>query len=430
MEANIPHGSHYPADLAGLLYNRWVAEGMDASDLPSSSTLESLVDIAYQASLLREEGAPVMVRMVYVSPQDSDLQSSHRQDGLHVIAFDRPQACTPHQIRKIAAAANYYRSLIGVCGGSQSDGSISLWGMLVTGTDWIHQTEGALREEPSHTLPTRLVVHVLGPGNLLFTAGNARVLETIGGQVLTEGFDPFHSKWLPKHFESVRSQLLGQMDLSMIGDASVRLCDSFVRDVAQNLVRRVLRLVRTGGHGGMLIYLSDEQDERLSTWLRLRMRFHQDHSTHRFQNLMRPLMQRALEVGAQHGIAEVRWNDFQRMRDLSLNVLHDSLIEFSHFLADLMSVDGSLVLNRDFRVIGFGGEILGDSHVDTVERALDLEAEASISEPADASGTRHRSAYRLVSSVPDAIAVVVSQDGAVRFVAHRGGRVVYWPYLP
>ena len=56
--------------------------------------------------------------------------------------------------------------------------------------------------------------------------------------------------------------------------------------------------------------------------------------------------------------------------------------------------------------------------------------EESISEAADATGTRHRSAYRLIGSVPEAIAVVVSQDGAIRFVAHQGGRLVYWPYLP
>ena len=62
------------------------------------------------------------------------------------------------------------------------------------------------------------------------------------------------------------------------------------------------------------------------------------------------------------------------MRDISLGRLHESLVEFSHFLADLMSVDGCLVLSREFRIIGFGGEILGDSHVSVIERAIDLEA--------------------------------------------------------
>ena len=255
-------------------------------------------------------------------------------------------------------------------------------------------------------------------------------METVGGQLLTEGFDPFRSKWLPKQFESFRTTLLSKLDVNSLQDVKVKLCDSFVRDVAQSVVRRVLGLVRGRGHGGMLIYLNDALDNRLDNWLRIRMRFKHADATNRFHQLMLRLMQRAMEVGAANGIAEVRWKDFLQMHDASLGKLHDSLVEFSHFLADLMSVDGSLVLSREFRLIGFGGEILGDSHVSSIERAIDLEAENSVTEPADSSGTRHRSAYRLVSSVQDAIVVVVSQDGAVRFVAHRGGRLVYWPYLP
>jgi hypothetical protein len=180
----------------------------------------------------------------------------------------------------------------------------------------------------------------------------------------------------------------------------------------------------------MLIYLNDAEDSRLDNWLRMRIRIKHTDTTDRFEQLMLRLMERTLEVGAANGIAEVRWKDFLRMHDASLGKFNDSLVEFSHFLADLMNVDGCLVLSRDFRLIGFGGEILGDSHVQTIERAIDLEAENSVTEQADSSGTRHRSAYRLVSFVQDAIVVLVSQDGAVRFVAHRGGRLVYWPYLP
>ncbi len=247
---------------------------------------------------------------------------------------------------------------------------------------------------------------------------------------MIDGFDPFRSKWLPKHFEPFRAGLLEGLEIDSLPVGNVRLCDSFVRDVAQSVMRRVLSLVRGRGHGGMLIYLDDSEDPRLDNWLRIRTRFQHDAATDRFQHLMLRLMQRTLEVGAANGIREVRWKDFLQMQDASLGKLHESLVEFSHFLADLMSVDGSLVLNREFRLIGFGGEILGDSHVTTIERAIDLEADKSVTEQADSSGTRHRSAYRLVSCVQDAIAIVVSQDGAVRFLAHHGGRLVYWPYLP
>ncbi len=118
------------------------------------------------------------------------------------------------------------------------------------------------------------------------------------------------------------------------------------------------------------------------------------------------------------------------MSDRMLERYEATLIELSHFFADLMHVDGALVLDHSFRLIGFGAEILGDSHVHTIHRALDLEATNTRAERADTSGTRHRSAYRLVSGISDSIAVVVSQDGDVRFVANHNDKLTYWPYLP
>jgi DNA integrity scanning protein DisA with diadenylate cyclase activity len=41
-------------------------------------------------------------------------------------------------------------------------------------------------------------------------------------------------------------------------------------------------------------------------------------------------------------------------------------------------------------------------------------------------GARHRSAYRLSSALPGAVAVVVSQDGGVRWVCQKDSRVTYW----
>lgn len=420
--------SFYPSDLSTILRQRWQQAGHDPASLPVDFALEALIDTTYQASLLREEDDPVRCRILVASPDDPELDTVEKADGLYVVHFDDRSDFSAHQIRKLSAAVGYYRSLIGVQFDEDQTGAATIWGMIVTGTGWVNHAEATVHDAAS--LPRRLVVHILGPGHLVFAAGLTRVMETVGGQLLTEGFDPFRSKWLPKQFESFRSALLNKLDTESSQSTRVKLCDSFVRDVAQSVIRRALGLVRGRGHGGMLIYLNDAHDSRLDNWLRIRMRFKHADATNRFQQLMLKLMQRALEVGAANEIAEVRWKDFLHMHDANLGKLHDALVEFSHFLADLMSVDGSLVLSRDLRLIGFGGEILGDSHVSSIERAIDLEAENSVTEPADSSGTRHRSAYRLVSSVQDAIVVVVSQDGAVRFVAHRGGRLVYWPYLP
>ena len=41
-------------------------------------------------------------------------------------------------------------------------------------------------------------------------------------------------------------------------------------------------------------------------------------------------------------------------------------------------------------------------------------------------GTRHRAAYRFINDHPRGLAIVISQDGGVTFVASRDGDVIFW----
>jgi DNA integrity scanning protein DisA with diadenylate cyclase activity len=78
-------------------------------------------------------------------------------------------------------------------------------------------------------------------------------------------------------------------------------------------------------------------------------------------------------------------------------------------------------------LLGFGGMISGRlPAVKSVARALDLEGELAAEEDTGNVGARHRSAYRLAGAVPGSVTVVISQDGGVRFVCQKGGRVTYW----
>ena len=135
-------------------------------------------------------------------------------------------------------------------------------------------------------------------------------------------------------------------------------------------------------------------------------------------------------VGHRHGYKSVTWADYQKIDDPILTEIDESFFEIEHLFADMMAVDGALILTKRFEVVGFGGEVLGERPVGEVFRALDLEGTITEREQADSSGTRHRSAYRFVSEVPESLAIVISQDGAIRFVTGRDERVVYWPYLP
>jgi hypothetical protein len=102
-------------------------------------------------------------------------------------------------------------------------------------------------------------------------------------------------------------------------------------------------------------------------------------------------------------------------------------MELAHLVAGLAEVDGLVVMTPQLDVRGFGGVISGKlPEVQAIARAQDLEGTSRVPEPTDGMGTRHRAAYRIVAALPDALCVVVSQDGGVRFIRWHEGAVTCW----
>jgi hypothetical protein len=123
----------------------------------------------------------------------------------------------------------------------------------------------------------------------------------------------------------------------------------------------------------------------------------------------------------------VGWEEFEATTDDEIETLDEALFEIAHVIAGLAAADGAVVMGKHNELLGFGGMISGRlPDVESVGRALDLEGEEVVEEKTANVGARHNSAYRLVGALPGSVAVVISQDGGVRFVCQKGGRVTYW----
>jgi hypothetical protein len=123
----------------------------------------------------------------------------------------------------------------------------------------------------------------------------------------------------------------------------------------------------------------------------------------------------------------VGWPEFEATTDEEIETLDEALFETAHLIAGLAGADGAVVMSKHNELLGFGGMISGRlPDVERVWRALDLEGEEVVEEGSGNVGARHRSAYRLCGALPGSVTVVISQDGGMRFVCQRGGRVTYW----
>jgi hypothetical protein len=432
--ASMPIDYAYPPQLSLYVRQEW--ERAAGGDLPmSQADLERILTVAYQASLLRDEDRPVRVRLVVAGPEAFPADDGPPQ-GLQPLAFETPVPYSPEELRRLAVAAKYHRALVAVRRDAQSGGFV-VWGILQSGPGWIQVAQGGRGPAPSPP-SSALVVRVLGPGRLAVGRGPSTLAELRAGIVGGPGLDVFTSKWLPASFTAARAELAAihagaRARGEAAGERWAALANDAIRMISQAMVRRFLAAMVAAHHGGTVLFLPTENPESIvgaGGPLRLRYAFRDTEARRRYRRLIRTLMIDVALAGGRAGAEVVDASMYASLEDKELSAVQDAIFEMSQLIAALTEVDGAVVMTKRFELLGFGAEITGDlPSVQHVARALDLEADDTVLEPLVADGTRHRSTYRLCSRVPEAVGIVVSQDGGVRFVATHKGHVTFWDHV-
>jgi len=385
------------------------------------AALHAYVGIHYHASFLTEESRPVICRTLLADP-DSLPISATPPEGLHILRFADPRPFNSNEIRRLAIPVNFYRSLLGVR--LTSEGEFVIWGLIQTGTRWVSKTDGGRFD--GSKIPAALIIQIRGPGRIGVYLGHSRLTELSNGRIEASSFDPFYSNWLPVRFHRVREWVRREHEELRKDGAVVE--GGFVAQLSQNVIRRTISVVRNRHHGGTLVFVPSELAQPALFGFKYRFAT-SDNSGYR--NLMSAVMTRLSKLGASCGKSSVGWLDYQLADDQIISDLNEGIFELGDLFADLMGVDGALLLSDVFDLIGFGAEIHASQvPVEMVYRACDLEGTILEPEKIDGGGTRHRSVYRLIALHPECLALVISQDGGVRFVTGREGKVIYWNYAP
>ena len=199
------------------------------------------------------------------------------------------------------------------------------------------------------------------------------------------------------------------------------------------MMKRVISVLRDARHGGTVIFIPSENAGEPSheyQYIDLRYRFADGRSRLSFPDLIVDILNRLAQLYGtvdQQEPGAVGWEEFEATTDAQIETLDEALFETAHLIAGLAATDGAVVMSKGNELLGFGGMISGRvPDVKSVGRALDLEGEKVAEEGTGNVGARHRSAYRLTGALPGSVAVVISQDGGVRWVCQKGGRVTYW----
>lgn len=405
-------GYAYPPDLARYVEARWPA----ATPLPVSSALfAEALSTAFQASLTAEEGRPTRFRLL-LTPIARLPEDGVPNEGVLRLAFEASRPLHADELRRLSPAAPFETALIGA---QPEDERLRIWGIAHSGPAWLAPTWGGRSVVPNWSYDP--IVHVTGPGQIAVRRAGKLIGALERGVIVDAMLDVFESEWLPAMFAREREEVRAAHAVREAASASPTLVEhSLVSRVGQHMLRRAIQLVRGARHGGLLLIA---EESRLDG-LRLKYRFAPGEPPQRYRTLLLSLLE-TLATGSSK--ASVDWSDFALDQSQALEQLERAVFELSRLIANLTSIDGAVVLDRRFSVLGFGAEVSAELPAPTrVWRARDVEG--TMREPADIEnvGTRHRAAYRFANDHPHGLAIVISHDGSVSFVANRDGKVVFW----
>jgi hypothetical protein len=416
----------YPSDLTERVLERWTqASTAGAIDvpLPGRADLATILSVCYHATLLREESRPVTFRLALSEPGALD-EAAGPPSGLHRLVFARPLPLDQHELRRLAPAAAFSRSLIGATATGPR-----IWGIIHSGPQWLQSVRGGRVTEQA--IPQVPIVAATGPGRLLVSVGPVVLAELRDGRLSGGEMDIFQAQWMLRRLATRdREQALADVAPGEESAKPTTDVDATFRPVlAGHVLRRVLATVRAAQHGGTLILIPRARVSAFVSggrYVQVKYAFDDEEPRRRILTLMLAIAKElALTEGA--NATTVGWQAYESSRVRNLVEMDEALFEVAHLVADLTRVDGAVLLTDSLEILGFGVEIAGElPEVSRVARAHDLDATTRTWVRTDRVGTRHRSAYRLCRAVRDALAVVVSQDGGLRFIRWHDQSVAYW----
>jgi hypothetical protein len=408
----------YPSDLGAYVRDHWPAGR--ALTMPHELMCEAL-SVAYHASLTSEEARPTRFRLL-LTPPEALPEGGEPNAGVLRLTFDRVRAATPDEIRQLSPAAPFETALIGA---HVFDGKLGIWGLAHSGPAWLAPTWGGRSVIPNWTFDP--IVHVTAPGHLAVRSAGKLVGGLEQGALVDAMIDVFESEWLTGMFAREREEVRRAHDEQQ-AHASVptAAAPSLVARVGQQMIRRAIQLVLGARHGGLILVADVPSDAPADAFagLNLKYRFDGSEPARRYRTLLFRILDR---LAARTTNASVDWADFVKDTSPDLEKLEQAVFELSRVIAGLAEIDGAVVLDKRFTILGFGAEVSGELPTPPrVHRALDTEGQRRELNTVEEVGTRHRAAYRFVQRHPTGLAVVISHDGVVSFVANRDGDVVSW----
>jgi hypothetical protein len=361
---------------------------------PSRERLDELLKCSFAASLETEEGRTTVFTLSFFADPDYPFD----------YVLQEPPLLSPRVLTRLAVAFDPWRSRICVV---PRDGALHIGGFVHLGEQFAY----AMRQDRSE-----VSVRVLGPGSLTVKYGGQLLLSYCRGKRMKLASHVHDQTGWSRH-EAMSALTFTQP--SMLQDG---VMDQLrYRDSVSRIARSMLSL----RHGGTLLIVGNAERWQMhrsacqylagvpSTNVKQADAYTRQYLTRR-EEFMRSGDRQAVLAATEFVLSE----------ELAFSAFPSGL----EWLAHLTATDGMTVILPEFTLLGFGvffnvqeqdGDRTSVIIRDPFEGGPDAGQETGLQ---TVGGARHQSAAVICRRLPDAVAVVASQDGRLSSMKWDGSR--------
>lgn len=360
---------------------------------PDNAVISRFLNLAFFASLEREEGLPVTFALALV---DDKMLKGHGENPQHwrVIEFHESRPATPSSIAKLAGASDNRQTSIAI---SSVDGELRISGLIRTNKEYFRMLLGQT-SSAGFAQTQSLIACVTDTGTIEIDVGVDHFATISRGELIKNGVNVFS----------------GGTIFTLLSESAQRGSLNF--DQYCGLLQLTIYNLSNRGHGGTVVLLP-EIDEGDSSHFNCNFKI--DCPSLALQDIVRFCS--GEDLGATCTIDIFHVDNPPSEEEIKINHAraravreHEFMRDGAQFAADLASVDGALVLDSELRIVGFGVHLLySEPQTVYVSKTLKLDGADGVTDTLREMGTRHNSAARWCYHNPGSVAFVVSQDGII-----------------
>lgn len=350
-------------------FDRSVLRDEDGLQMPSKTDLKQVCQVLLSVSCMREEGRYPSFRVCFIDPESPFLDVYVYS---HILRFQEPLRFFSGGLHKLAPALNGNMSYLML---DLKKKPFQITGILASYTAW----EKIMTREVSsgNRMPKIPNIIVKEPGKLEACFGETPVVSYNTGSCITFRTDTFTDTLVAEQ---------------------LRNGSNIAEEDRLSLLYRIVWNAKNYGHGGLICIVPSA--EACESYFDIKYRLP---SGFLFRNE-------------------------KKTRKLSSKMHEKEISVYADLIAKFTSVDGAVVLTKDFDLLGFGAEAI----VDMSNRNPPTMCFIGQNNREDRTkhfydnGMRHRACYRLCDAVEGSVAIIISQDGFIKACTKSDGKVIVY----